>query len=55
MPALRRRLERRTFEYACQFGAELKLDVKAGAVSFTTQQDAANQEEFATQYFEKNL
>jgi hypothetical protein len=42
-------------KYACQFGSELKLDVKAGQVSFTTQQDAANQEEFATQYFEKNL
>lgn len=42
-------------KFSCQFGSELKLDVKAGAVSFTTQQDAANQEEFATQYFEKNL
>jgi hypothetical protein len=41
--------------FSCQFGPELKLETKDGAVSFTTQQDAANQEEFATQYFEKNL
>ncbi|WP_224240690.1 hypothetical protein [Hyalangium gracile] len=40
---------------ACQFGPEMQLDIKAGAVSFTTQQDAANQEEYATRFFEKNL
>jgi hypothetical protein len=41
--------------FSCQFGPELKLEVKEGVVSFTTQQDAANQEEYATQFFEKNL
>ncbi|WP_224372519.1 hypothetical protein [Hyalangium versicolor] len=41
--------------YACQFGSELKLDVKSGTVNFITQQDAPNQEEYATQFFEKNL
>jgi len=41
--------------FSCQFGSELKLEVKEGVVSFTTQQDAANQQEYATQFFEKNL
>jgi hypothetical protein len=41
--------------FTCQFGPELKLELNAGAVRFTTQQDAANQEEYATQFFEKNL
>jgi hypothetical protein len=41
--------------FSCQFGPELKLEVKEGAVSFTTQQDAANQNEYAQQFFEKNL
>jgi hypothetical protein len=39
----------------CQFGSELKLAIQAGAVSWTTEKDAANQEEFATKFFEKNL
>jgi hypothetical protein len=54
-PVGKRVISAKVKTFACQFGPELKLDVKAGAVSFTTQQDAANQEEFATQYFEKNL
>jgi hypothetical protein len=41
--------------FTCQFGSELKLEVKEGAVSFITQQDAANQEDYAKQFFEKNL
>jgi hypothetical protein len=41
--------------FTCQFGPELKLEVNAGTVRFTTQQDAANQEEYAAQFFEKNL
>jgi hypothetical protein len=41
--------------FSCRFGPELKLEVKDGAVSFTTQQDAANQDEYAMQFFEKNL
>jgi hypothetical protein len=41
--------------FSCQFGPELKLEVKEGAVSFITQQDASNQEEYATKFFEKNL
>ncbi|MDY7231416.1 hypothetical protein [Hyalangium rubrum] len=39
----------------CQFGTELKLAIQEGTVSWTTAPDAANQEEFATKYFEKNL
>jgi hypothetical protein len=39
----------------CQFGAAMKLDVKGGTVSWITAKDAPNQEDFATQYFEKNL
>lgn len=54
-PVGKRIISAKVKSFGCQFGSELKLDVKAGAVSFTTQQDAANQEEFATQYFEKNL
>ncbi|WP_395808973.1 hypothetical protein [Archangium minus] len=42
-------------EVRCQFGNEMKLSVDAGRVTWTTQQDAANQEDFAVQYFEKNL
>jgi len=54
-PAGKKAIQAKVKKYSCQFGSALKLDVKAGQVSFTTQQDAANQEEFATQYFEKNL
>lgn len=54
-PVGKKIIQAKVKSYACQFGSELKLDVKAGAVSFTTQQDAANQEEFATEYFKKNL
>jgi hypothetical protein len=40
---------------SCQFGKEMKLEVTGSAVAWTTEKDAANQEEFATKYFEKNL
>ncbi|QRN99536.1 hypothetical protein JRI60_11170 [Archangium violaceum] len=39
----------------CQFGDAMTLSVDAGQVTWTTQQDAGNQEDFAIQYFEKNL
>jgi serine/threonine protein kinase len=39
----------------CQFGPILELEVKDGTVRWTTEQDAANQEEFAAKHFEKNL
>ncbi|WP_257449002.1 hypothetical protein [Archangium lipolyticum] len=39
----------------CQFGDAMKLSIDAGQVTWTTQQDASNQEDFAIQYFEKNL
>lgn len=54
-PVGKRVISAKVKSFTCQFGSELKLDVKAGAVSFTTQQDAPNQEEYATQFFEKNL
>ncbi len=54
-PVGKRVISAKVKSFTCQFGPELKLDVKAGAVSFTTQQDAPNQEEYATQFFEKNL
>jgi hypothetical protein len=54
-PVGKKVIQAKVKKFSCQFGPELKLDVNAGAVSFTTQQDAANQEEFATQYFEKTL
>lgn len=40
---------------SCQFGSELKLAIQNGSVSWTTAPEEANQEAFATQYFEKNL
>jgi len=41
--------------FSCQFGPELKLELNGDAVRFTTQQDAANQEEYATKFFKENL
>jgi hypothetical protein len=40
---------------SCQFGAEQKLELQGDLVRWTTAQDASNQEEFATKFFEKNL
>src|SRR5690606_20374395 len=54
-PVGKRLISAKVKSFTCQFGPELKLEVKEGAVSFTTQQSAANQEEYATQFFEKNL
>lgn len=54
-PGAKKIIQAKVKTLACQFGPEMKLDVKAGAVSWTTAVDAANQEEFATKYFEKNL
>jgi hypothetical protein len=48
-------IQEKVKKVSCQFGKEMKLEVKAGAVAWTTEKDAANQEEFATKYFEKNL
>ncbi len=42
-------------EVSCRFGDALKLEVQAGKVAWTTEKDAANQEEFATKYFMDNL
>jgi hypothetical protein len=54
-PVGKRIIQTKLSKYSCQFGPELKLEANAGGVNFTTQQDAANQEEFATQYFMKNF
>jgi len=54
-PVGKRVISAKVKKFSCQFGPELKLEVNAGAVSFTTQQDAANQEEYATKFFEQNL
>jgi hypothetical protein len=40
---------------SCQFGPELKLELQGDLVRFTTAQDASNQEEFATKFFQNNL
>lgn len=40
---------------SCQFGPEVKLELEGDLVRWTTAQDASNQEEFATKFFEKNL
>jgi hypothetical protein len=54
-PVGKRVISAKVKKFTCQFGPELKLELKDGAVSFTTQQDAANQEEYATKFFEKSL
>lgn len=41
--------------FSCRFGEALKLEVQAGRVTWTTAKDEANQEDFATKYFEANL
>jgi len=40
---------------SCQFGPELKLEMQGDLARWTTTPDAANQEEFARKFFEKNL
>jgi hypothetical protein len=42
-------------EFSCRFGDALKLEVRAGRVSWTTAKDASNQEAFVTKYLEENL
>ncbi|MBN1206460.1 MAG: hypothetical protein JXB05_16350 [Myxococcaceae bacterium] len=54
-PGAKRIIQNKVKTLTCQFGAELKLDVQAGAVSWTTAPDSPNQEAFAKKYFEKNL
>jgi hypothetical protein len=54
-PVGKRVISAKVKKFSCQFGPELKLEVNAGAVNFTTQQDAANQEEYATKFFKENL
>lgn len=39
----------------CRFGSELKLELAEGRLTWTTWREGANQEEFATRYFEQNL
>jgi hypothetical protein len=54
-PVGRRIISAKVKKVSCQFGKELKLDIQDGAVSFTTEQEAANQEELASEFFKKNL
>jgi hypothetical protein len=53
--AAKKIIQSKVKKLSCQFGPALKLEVKSGSVSWTTAVDVANQEEFATQFFEKNL
>jgi hypothetical protein len=48
-------IQRKVKALTCQFGATLELKVKDGTLRWVTAPEAANQEEFATRYFEKNL
>jgi hypothetical protein len=54
-PAGKKAIQAKVKKLSCQFGPEMKVDIKDGTVSWTTATDAGNQEEFATKFFEKNL
>lgn len=54
-PVGKRVISAKVKQFRCQFGPELKLELNGSAVSFTTQQDASNQEEYATKFFKENL
>ncbi|KFE68701.1 hypothetical protein [Hyalangium minutum] len=54
-PVGKRVISAKVKQYRCQFGPEMKLELNGSAVSFTTQQDASNQEEYATKFFKENL
>jgi hypothetical protein len=54
-PVGKRVISAKVKKFSCQFGPELKLELNGDAVRFTTQQDASNQEEYATKFFKENL